>query len=187
MSISVFRFRAKLVWFTPVWRDIEIRSDQTLIHLHNAIQNAFRWYDDHLYSFFLSGEEWDEDTEYTSPDALNGTRDIFGEERRRTGVRLDELGLEKGQTIAYVYDFGDNISLRLKILSIEELGNVRYPRIVALKGYAPEQYNYVMGKYSRRVKNELKKGLQKIVRLEDVKNIDRILAQWSDIEEDSED
>jgi len=38
-----------------VWRKIEMRADQTLEELHLAIQNAYDWDADHLYSFFMSG------------------------------------------------------------------------------------------------------------------------------------
>lgn len=47
-----------------MWRDIETR---TLVALHRAIQRAFAWYDDHMYSFFLSGRDWDPSSEYTGP------------------------------------------------------------------------------------------------------------------------
>jgi len=39
-----------------VWRKIEIRADQTLEDLHLAIQRAYGWDADHLYSFFISGK-----------------------------------------------------------------------------------------------------------------------------------
>jgi hypothetical protein len=51
-----------------VWRKIEMRADQTLEELHFAIQDAFKWDADHLFSFFLSGQAWDESTEYRLPE-----------------------------------------------------------------------------------------------------------------------
>ena len=54
-----------------VWRKIEIAADQTLEDLHYAIQSAFGWDADHLYSFFMSGKAWDSASEYRLPeDAL---------------------------------------------------------------------------------------------------------------------
>lgn len=50
------------------WRKIEVRADQTLEDLHFAIQRAYRWDADHLYSFFMSGRAWDRNTEYTLPE-----------------------------------------------------------------------------------------------------------------------
>lgn len=54
-----------------VWRKLELRGDQTLEDLHYAIQDAYGWDADHLYSFFMSNKAWDPTAEYTLPeDAL---------------------------------------------------------------------------------------------------------------------
>jgi hypothetical protein len=101
------KFRATLKWFTPVWRDIEIIESQTLVTLHKAIQRAFVWYDDHLYSFFLSGRESDRYSEYTKPleaEESSVFEDGFLPENADTPLR--RLHLRRAQKIAYVYDFG---------------------------------------------------------------------------------
>ena len=49
---QVLRLRITLEYVDPApWREIEIRSDKTLPHLHDAIQAAFLWYDMHLWDF----------------------------------------------------------------------------------------------------------------------------------------
>lgn len=58
-----------------VWRKIEIRADQTLEELHFAIQRAYDWDADHLYSFFMSGKAWDESTEYRLPEGRSPWED----------------------------------------------------------------------------------------------------------------
>lgn len=64
-----------------VWRKIEVRADQTLEDLHFAIQDAFDFDADHLYSFFMSGKAWDQETEYCLPEGLDPYGfPIFGEE-----------------------------------------------------------------------------------------------------------
>lgn len=50
-----------------VWRKIEIGAEQTLEALHYAIQDAYDWDADHLYSFFMSGRAWDGNSEYCLP------------------------------------------------------------------------------------------------------------------------
>lgn len=52
-----------------VSRTIEMAAEQTLHELHFAIQDAFEWDADHLYSFFMSGKAWDQESEYTIPEA----------------------------------------------------------------------------------------------------------------------
>jgi hypothetical protein len=61
-------FHVSLPHTGRVWRKIEMRADQTLEDLHFAIQRAYRWDADHLYSFFMSGQAWDETTEYRLPE-----------------------------------------------------------------------------------------------------------------------
>jgi hypothetical protein len=45
---SVLRFEASLADYPGVERSIEVREDQTLVDLHDGIQRAFGWRDDHL-------------------------------------------------------------------------------------------------------------------------------------------
>lgn len=52
------------------WRKIELRADQTLAELHLAIQRAFKFDNDHLYSFFMSGKAWDSESEYNLPEGV---------------------------------------------------------------------------------------------------------------------
>ena len=179
-GVNVITIRATLEWFTPVWRDIEARDNQTLVMLHEEIQHAFQWYNDHLYAFFMSGREWDNDKSmrYSEPITLReeGTDDP---NERSANIRLRDLSLRAGQRIAYVYDYGDNLSLMLDILKISETEpNVKYPRVIALRGFSPEQYHYHTG-YSEEIKRELKKGLPKIVKVESEREED-ILKQWSE-------
>ncbi len=49
-------------------RTIALRSEQTLAELHFAIQYAFEWDADHLYSFFLRGKANDDDYEISGPE-----------------------------------------------------------------------------------------------------------------------
>lgn len=63
-----YTFQVTLPGHDTVWRKIEMRGDQTLEQLHLAIQSAFEFDNDHLYSFFMSGKAWDKKTEYSLPE-----------------------------------------------------------------------------------------------------------------------
>lgn len=64
-----------------VWRKIELSGDQTLEELHYAIQDAYGWDADHLYSFFMSGRAWDSSTEYSLPEGADPwSLDLDGED-----------------------------------------------------------------------------------------------------------
>ncbi len=66
--MKTYTFHVSLPGTGRTWRKIEIRADQTLEDLHFAIQKAYRWDGDHLYSFFMSGQAWDESSEYRLPE-----------------------------------------------------------------------------------------------------------------------
>ncbi len=93
---SVLRFEASLADYEDVERSIELREDQTLVDLHDGIQKAFGWRDDHLYSFRLDGRFWrDRATEYTAP--IEPDEDVA-----TADVPIVELGLKPGTKLAYM-------------------------------------------------------------------------------------
>lgn len=130
--LKTYLFKVQLQWMPSVWRTIEVRENQTLHQLHRAIQRAFNWDDDHLYSFFLSGEAWDRRTEYASP---------YAEGERSARARLDSLGLRSGQRFLYLFDYGDDLRHDVEVLNMNDRPDpVRYPRILEVHGEAPPQY-----------------------------------------------
>jgi hypothetical protein len=63
-DISVLRLKISLEHIDPTpWREIEIRADRTLAHLHDAIQAAFLWYDLHLWQFEIGGRRYEAPSE----------------------------------------------------------------------------------------------------------------------------
>lgn len=145
MSRDVYVLRADLEGFPGVHRTIAVCADQTLEHVHHALQAVFGWDDDHLYSFWLSGEFWARDGgEYTHPwhAAEPNPLDHFtnGPAPKSAKARLDRLGLEEGQRIAYLFDFGDEwrVALTLRQIILED--GQPYPRLLESAGEAPPQY-----------------------------------------------
>ena len=119
--------------YPRVWRDILIAADQTLEDLHLAIQDTYGWDDDHLYSFFLSGQAWDQQSEIGSP---------WSDTRRHTHqVTLGNLNLQPGQKFLYLFDYGDNHEFDVEVLEASPSGpKGDYPRVVGRQGRAPRQY-----------------------------------------------
>jgi len=130
----VYVFDATLANVRGVGARIAVRGDQHLTAVHDAIQEAFGWLDDHLYSFWLDGRFWgDHASEYTSP--------ITADEAPHTAdVPVAELDLSVGARIAYVFDFGDEWRVRLSLRAIEEGDGAQYPRVLRRTGQAPPQY-----------------------------------------------
>ncbi|HVA89216.1 MAG TPA: plasmid pRiA4b ORF-3 family protein [Chloroflexota bacterium] len=135
-AATLYRFQVKLSWRKTTWRRIEISGDQTLADLHFAIQAAFGWDDDHLYSFFLSGKAWDSATEYTRVPADAG-------ERPAAEFRLAWLPLRPKQQILYIFDFGDSLQHLITVEAIVPVGveaGAAYPRVTAGHGDNEPQY-----------------------------------------------
>lgn len=124
-------FDAELVGVRGVRARLAVLERQPLTALHDAIQQAFGWFDDHLYSFWLDGRFWGEE-EVTSP--------VVPDEAERTAdVPIAELGLRIGQRIAYVFDFGDEWRVRLAVRErVTAAGD--HPRVLELRGTPPPQY-----------------------------------------------
>ncbi len=66
--MKTYTFHVSLPGTGRTWRKVEMSADQTLEDLHFAIQDAYEWDADHLYSFFMSGQAWDESSEYCLPE-----------------------------------------------------------------------------------------------------------------------
>jgi hypothetical protein len=165
---GVYLFRVQLRGDSSgATRTIALRPEQTLAELHFAIQDAFAWDADHLYSFFLRGKEFDHDYEIAGPEGdpffgaffrqdpllLTGedNEDDEGDEDDEdvedveplgaTTAVLGQLGLRVGHTLLYYFDYGDDHKFDVTLVTIQpqaEPGD--YPRLVESTGEAPPQY-----------------------------------------------
>lgn len=132
---TLYCFHVALEWKPDVWRRIEMRGDQTLEDLHYAIQEAFGWDDDHLYSFYLNGKAFDPRTEYCSPYA-----DC---ERHVSGYRLENIDLRPRKKVLYLFDYGDELRHTVTVEAITKGGvepRKKYPRIAERHGRRVRQY-----------------------------------------------
>jgi hypothetical protein len=117
-------------------RTIEVQSEQSLETLHYAIQSAFEWGNDHLYSFFLNGIYGDPRYRFASPfeedEPLWTTDGIIG-----------ELGLTLKHSFLYLFDYGDNHEFEVQVVGIQPQAEPgEYPRVIASMGESPRQYIY---------------------------------------------
>lgn len=146
----VYTFRVRILggFYAPpdaraIWREIEVAANQTLADLGNAIPVAFAFYDPHLWSFFLSGKAWDEETEY----ALDSEPGPFGDDPApsASAVRIRDLpfpGKTGKREFLFLFDYGDEWHFGVKLVRTSDTvePGVGYPRVVAEAGAAPPQY-----------------------------------------------
>lgn len=114
---QVFQLRVELMHSEPpIWRRLEVRSDITLDVVHRVLQAAFGWANYHLYRFSLGGDPFDPSAQlFLCPwDVEEGELEDAGG-IPDSEVRLDETMQQPGDVLRYVYDYGDNWELTLRL------------------------------------------------------------------------
>lgn len=143
---QVYRLKIELEqinWEQPdgeVSRTFELSGDDTLCDLHDVIQHAFDWDDDHLYSFFVSGKLRDRKSEYVgSP--MGDVESWDDDPRSVEETRLADLGLKRRRVLRYVFD--QHIVHKITVSTIRAGGpeDVGLPRLIEAVGEAPPQYD----------------------------------------------
>ena len=125
-----------------ICRTIQIRGNQTLEDLHNAIFEAFDREEEHMYEFQIGGKgpmdprtnryvlPMDESDPFPDEDAAGTVTATIG-----------SLGLKEGQPFGYWFDFGDDWRHQINVVKIEEKSRPgKYPRVTKRVGESPQQY-----------------------------------------------
>ncbi len=132
---GTYLFKVSLA--TNVWRKIKLSHLHTLLNLHDSIQNAFGFDDDHLYSFFMDAKLYSRNV-YESPNSEDGP---YVDE-----VSIGELELYEGQRILYLFDYGDSWEFNVFLEKIDKDCPIPMnPKITEKKGKAPKQYGNYWG------------------------------------------
>lgn len=127
---------------SPVLRVIDIRDDQTLDDLHQAVFDAFDRWDEHLYHFCFGSKR-----PYDSKGELYGIEvdedPIFGPPvHDALAKRLSSFNFKKGSSFHYLFDFGDDWWHSIKVVSVglPVDPHEEYPVLRQRLGESPKQY-----------------------------------------------
>ena len=132
MADSLYVVRVRLAWAKGVWREIAIRSSQTLDDLHKGILDAFEWSEDDSYCFFMRNDPNDLESAY-SPDSDLPTRST-------KNARLADFNLDEEDAFIYVFGEGERNQFKIKVMFTDEpTPGVQYPDIVDENGESPDQ------------------------------------------------
>jgi hypothetical protein len=115
----------------PIWRRLLVTDNTNLHALHLIIQDAMGWQQSHLYHFELN------EIRYT--DYLD---DEFADDNEQPAkpIRLGDLGLEEGDRLAYLYDFGDHWLHEVLIELISPVDRAsEYPKCLAGRRACPPE------------------------------------------------
>jgi hypothetical protein len=125
---QVYIFRAMFKFRTSIWRIIEIQGSQTLAQFDKILRKAFNHdSSDHLGGFWKMVRRGQTNR---SRDIELGDVEPFG---GGTGAKLKiaEIGLNVGDKLKYVYDFGDWVEHEILLEAIEPpKAKTKYPSII---------------------------------------------------------
>jgi hypothetical protein len=140
-SNDTFVLRAALNGKLSVYRDIEIEPSKSLYRLAEAIVSAFDFDFDHAFGFYSGLKP------ATLMRALPRYELFADMGDARSGVgsvkktRIAQAFPEIGHTMMFLFDYGDGWHFRVSLKAVgTKLAKVRYPRVVATRGDAPQQY-----------------------------------------------
>ena len=126
----IFEFKVSLS--KKCYRIIRCLPNHTFEDLHSAIQDAFDFNDDHLYSFYLSGERYSGHAVH-SPNAF--------ESPYADAVCLGDIRLRDKQRILYLFDYSDCWEFDVAVgITKNDNESFKNPVIIKSVGDSPEQY-----------------------------------------------
>ena len=114
-------------------RTLRLNMADTLMALHNAIQRAFEFDDDHLYAFYVKNAYV---TQCYMPGEYEDNGEIPAEE-----TYIGQLADKKGAAFRYLFDFGDAWWFDIKAVKITE-GHVSEAQVIQRHNDPPAQYGY---------------------------------------------
>ena len=104
---------------TGCYRHIRIDGKAKLLDLHEAILDAFEFFDDHAHVFFMNNHAWESGPNTFYAPFLKEEDLDMGEENRYTDeVTLDGLGLMPNQRFLYIFDFGEEWRFNCRVLKV---------------------------------------------------------------------
>lgn len=114
-GIQIYELKLELLEVEPsIWRRLLVRGSLTLAQLHEVIQTAMGWTNSHLHQFVV-GANCYSDPEFEIDEAKSEFR-----------YRLARVAPRVRNTIAYLYDFGDDWEHQIRVENIIE-DDKRYP------------------------------------------------------------
>ena len=126
----MYQLRVVLARVSPMmWRRLLVPAETSIADLHQVMQAAFGWSDEHLHRFTVHGVEYG----MWQPGSAG-----FSHDARR--VRLSRFGLRTGERFTYEYDFfaGWRLDIRVEKILPRSPGR-RYPACTGGARSAPSE------------------------------------------------
>lgn len=137
--MPLLRFRVYWEDDDQIYRDIEIRSNQTFLEFHKAILAAYEFDGKHTASFYESNDRWQRNREINS-EVLVNKKDAPALSMMRTPVSA--LVSKPDQKFVYQYDPAKQWTFLVELIGVikDEDQKRTYPFISRKEGLGPAQY-----------------------------------------------
>ncbi len=123
-----------------LYREIEIDSRASLYRFAEAITDAFGFFFDHPFGFYsaLKGNFWDAPVKY---ELFADLEDCESDAKSVERTTVAQAFAEPGTKMRFVFDYGDQWHFTVELKEFRErVPKMRYPKLLAAVGKAPEQY-----------------------------------------------
>lgn len=141
--MKTYIFKTTLFRFKGVSREIEIAENTNLYKLAEAIVFAYDFDFDHAFGFFSKIAEHC----FDSKDKYDLFADMKNEGIEPTGAKsvkktkISEVWKKVGDKMMFLFDYGDDWRFVVELSGFgKKEPKIKYPRVIASKGIAPEQY-----------------------------------------------
>ena len=121
----------------PVWRRLVIPGTFTFHQLHQTIQDAFGWCDEHLYQF--QQHPYDQGWCFMDLERETGNDMDYKPDDARKTVVAAFLKMRSLEKFVYVYDFGDDWIHNITLEKVDEEAVLEHPVCLAGKGACPPE------------------------------------------------
>ncbi|HVB02494.1 MAG TPA: plasmid pRiA4b ORF-3 family protein [Chitinophagaceae bacterium] len=128
-----FKIQLRNISKPPVWRKLIVPDNFSFMKFHQVIQDAFGWYNCHLFEFSPTG--------YGSypvigipepgPDRIAGMQDA-------RKIKLSAIFREPGQCFTYTYDYGDDWVHKITLEKITDEKRIKASLLAGTGACPPE-------------------------------------------------
>lgn len=141
----------------PVWRRVAVPSFINFGQLHDVIQIAFGWENDHLHDF-----------NFPSIKVRIPGSAPFGDDSDYENIRIAEL-VDRVKWFRYTYDYGDNWTYKIMVEKKLEDYDYAYPQVMKYKGENfEEDSGGVFACWEDELEESIRRGGKELYSLEEV-------------------
>lgn len=137
--MALYRFRITFEDYDDIVREIDIKSNQTFLDLHNAIHKSTGYKSEYPSSFYISNDQWIKGEEITyMPNQRRVDRGVALMENLKLSRYIDD----PHQKFYYIFNFDRPFDFHVELMKIilDENPATEYPQVVKSVGEAPKQF-----------------------------------------------